>query len=128
MKNNFFINLANIRIKMEYGRITFKNDKIRIVTLSRGRSEGAAINCNTLFCLLTVYLVMTSLCRSYDSIWHTLVTCQVRFGHEILLYAVHIDLILNSLSTRLFRCIVVMERNGVTTCAHKTVVCKVGKK
>ena len=44
-----------------------------------------------MFCLITVYLVMTSLCRSHDNISHTLVTGQVLFTYQVLLYAVHVE-------------------------------------
>ena len=44
----------------------------------------------TVFCLLTVYLVVSSLYRSDDSISHAGVTCQVRLLCCVRLYAVHV--------------------------------------
>ena len=44
----------------------------------------------TVFCLLTVYLVVSSLYRSDDSISHAGVTCQVRLLCYVLLYAVRV--------------------------------------
>ena len=44
----------------------------------------------TVFCLLTVYLVVSSLYGSDDSISHAGVTCQVRLLCYVLLYAVRV--------------------------------------
>ena len=44
----------------------------------------------TVFCLLTVYLVVSSLYRSDDSISHAGVTCQVHLLCYVLLYAVRV--------------------------------------
>ena len=44
----------------------------------------------TVFCLLTVYLVVSSLYRSDDSISHADVTCQVRLLCYVLLYIVRV--------------------------------------
>ena len=44
----------------------------------------------TVFCLLTVYLVVSSLYRSDDSISHAGVTCQVHLLCYVLLYAARV--------------------------------------
>ena len=73
----------------------------------------AIINCNTVFCLLTVYLVVSSLYRSDDSISHAGVTCQVRLLFYVLLYAVRV-LFEFAISTRL-GIVVVVQRNDKNT-------------
>ena len=66
-----------------------------------------------MFCLLTVYLVVSSLYRSDDSISHAGVTCQVRLLCYVLLYAVRV-LFEFAIDTSRHRGV---QRNDKITCA-----------